>query len=222
MNPGQASDLADDHYDDHKSAEDNPAITKQPAEIQLHRSKSCGEGRTNAPPDELTRRLPKPNAEDVEPCDRGFKCGLLLYSLFARVFGQRKEGRARKQEAEVIEEVISRTVSLERFECGSWASSAICRSSDEGGDSKHHFFDLPMELIRTGVTDYANSPVTAAFVFDKDRKGILKKSRSTKSEEKAGRHVRFSTSCPDSPVSCVSPRLLKAREDFVTFLEARE
>lgn len=64
---------------------------------------------------------------------------------------------------------MSRTVSLEKLECGSWASSAICRGSEEaGGDSKHLYFDLPIELIRSSVTDDANSPVTAAFVFEKD------------------------------------------------------
>lgn len=213
VNPGQANDPADDHH----SAAENP-LPKQPAGIiQLQRNKSCGEGRASAPPEEITQQ---PNANNSE---KGFKCGILRL-IFWPVFGR----RAKKEEAVLVtmEEVISRTVSLEKFECGSWASSAICRSSDEGGDSKHLYFDLPMELIRSGVIDDANSPVTAAFVFDKDRKGILKKICSTtraatKSDESSGRHVRFSTSCPDSPVLCISPRLLKAREDFSAFLEAQ-
>jgi hypothetical protein len=222
VTPGQATDPAyHDHHDQHSAADH-----KQPAGIfQLQRNKSCGEGRAIAPSDELTLRLPKTNKNDGgDPREKGFKCGILC--LFWPAFG-----RGKKREGAVVvtmEDVISRTVSLEKFECGSWASSAICRSSDEAGDSKHLYFDLPMELIRSGVIDDANSPVTAAFVFDKDhRKGILKKHGSTtraaatKSNESSGRHVRFSTSCPESPVFCISPRLLKAREDFSAFLEAQ-
>jgi hypothetical protein len=227
VNPGQAStDPADHHHD-------NP-LTNQPAGIQLQRNKSCGEGRASAPPDELTQSnaANKNNSGDnmiMDPSEKGFKCGILC--LFWQVFGRGKRGsRAKKEEAVLVtmEEVISRTVSLEKFECGSWASSAICRSSDEGGDSKHLYFDLPLELIRSGVIDDTNSPVTAAFVFEKDRKGILKKNCSTtrataasKSDPSSGRQVRFSTSCPDSPGVCVSPHLLKAREDFSAFLEAQ-
>ncbi|XP_059436250.1 uncharacterized protein LOC132169197 [Corylus avellana] len=221
VTPGQATDPANDHHDQHSAAD------KQSAGIQLQRNKSCGEGRAIAPADELTlSRLPKTNKNDGgDSCEKGFKCSILC--LFWPGFGRGKK----KEEAVVVtmEDVISRTVSLEKFECGSWASSAICRSSDEGGDSKHLYFDLPMELIRSGVIDDANSPVTAAFVFDKDhhRKGILKKhgtttrAAATKSDESSGRHVRFSTSCPESPVFCISPRLLKAREDFSAFLEAQ-
>uniref|UniRef100_A0A2N9F6G8 Uncharacterized protein n=1 Tax=Fagus sylvatica TaxID=28930 RepID=A0A2N9F6G8_FAGSY len=205
VNPGQGNDVADDHHDQHSAPAD---------QIQLQRSKSCGEGRASAPSGELiTLKQAKPNAtyrsdkNNMDSFEKGFKCGLLC--LF-----------------------IPELLSLEKFECGSWASSAICCGSDEGGDSKHLYFDLPLELIRcSNVThDDANSPVKAAFVFDnKVCKGILKHCSSTKaattkkSDESTGvgRHARFSTSCPDSPVLCVSPRLLKAREEFNAFLKAQ-
>lgn len=222
MNPGQTShDLADHH--NHQSADqENPIPNKQlSADFLLQRSKSCGEGRGSAPADELTRGLPKPDAafeddKNMEPCEKGFQCGLRCLFLQAFCMGN---GVNPENEEVAIGEVISRTVSMEKFECGSWASSAICRGTHENGDSKHLYFDLPLELIRSSVTDDANSTVTAAFVFDKHRKGILKKN-GTKSDESLLRHVRFSTSCPDSPTLCISPRLLKAREDFTAFLEA--
>lgn len=231
VNPGQAeaNDVADH---DQNSAVEN-SLTKQP-EMQLQRSKSCGEGRTSAPSEDLSPRLSKPNVtnrnstkscNNMDPSEKAFKCGLLC--LFFPLFGKGKLAKPKIEEAMMIEEIISRTVSLEKFECGSWASSAICRGSEEGEDSKHLYFDLPVELIRnSNVNDDANSPVKAAFVFDKDRKGILKncstKAVTTKKpDESTGRHVRFSTSCPDSPVLCISPRLLKAREDFNAFLEAQ-
>lgn len=231
VNPGQAeaNDVADH---DQNSAEEN-SLTKQP-EMQLQRSKSCGEGRTSAPSEDLSPRLSKPNVtnrnstkscNNMDPSEKAFKCGLLC--LFFPLFGKGKLAKPKIEEAMMIEEIISRTVSLEKFECGSWASSAICRGSEEGEDSKHLYFDLPVELIRnSNVNDDANSPVKAAFVFDKDRKGILKNCSTKvvttkKPDESTGRHVRFSTSCPDSPVLCISPRLLKAREDFNAFLEAQ-
>lgn len=231
VNPGQAeaNDVADH---DQNSAVEN-SLTKQP-EMQLQRSKSCGEGRTSAPSEELSPRLSKPNVtnrnstkscNNMDPSEQAFKCGLLC--LFFPLFGKGKLAKPKIEEAMMIEEIISRTVSLEKFECGSWASSAICRGSEEGEDSKHLYFDLPVELIRnSNVNDDANSPVKAAFVFDKDRKGILKNCSTKvvttkKPDESTGRHVRFSTSCPDSPVLCISPRLLKAREDFNAFLEAQ-
>lgn len=231
VNPGQAeaNDVADH---DQNSAVEN-SLTKQP-EMQLQRSKSCGEGRTSAPSEDLSPRLSKPNVtnrnstkscNNMDPSEKAFKCGLLC--LFFPLFGKGKLAKPKIEEAMMIEEIISRTVSLEKFECGSWASSAICRGSEEGEDSKHLYFDLPVELIRnSNVNDDANSPVKAAFVFDKDRKGILKNCSTKvvttkKPDESTGRHVRFSTSCPDSPVLCISPRLLKAREDFNAFLEAQ-
>jgi hypothetical protein len=229
VNPGQGNDVADDHHDQHSAPAD---------QIQLQRSKSCGEGRASAPSGELiTLKQAKPNAtyrsdkNNMDSFEKGFKCGLLCL-FFPGLRKVMKPEMAKKEEAMMIENIISRSVSLEKFECGSWASSAICCGSDEGGDSKHLYFDLPLELIRcSNVThDDANSPVKAAFVFDnKVCKGILKHCSSTKaattkkSDESTGvgRHARFSTSCPDSPVLCVSPRLLKAREEFNAFLKAQ-
>ncbi|KAK9989532.1 hypothetical protein SO802_029771 [Lithocarpus litseifolius] len=231
VNPGQANDVAD--HDQNNSAVDNALTNKQP-EMQLQKSKSCGEGRASAPSEELSLRLSKPNATErnstkscnnMDPSEKAFKCGLLC--LFFPLFGKGKLAKPKREEAMMIEEIISRTVSLEKFECGSWASSAICCGSEEGGDSKHLYSDLPLELIRnSNVNDDANSPVKAAFVFDKDRKGILKncstKAVTTKTpDESTGHHVPFSTSCPESPVLCISPHLLKAREDFNAFLEAQ-
>lgn len=233
-----------------------------PLEYYFRRSKSCAEGRAFSPSDDFDLWLHKPDVSDqfdnkklfssvskaddhmmIDKAnhhnkknnynynydkdlssDDGFKCGACL---FLPGFGKAKPVRAsRKEEVEVENNVISRTVSLEKFECGSWASSAI-----GDVDSMNHYFDLPMELIQSGAND-AHSPVSAAFVFDKDPKGVLKNglSRSTvqaaarKSHESA-RHVRFSTasptSYPASPASCITPRLRKAREDFNAFLEAQ-
>uniref|UniRef100_A0A6P3YXP5 uncharacterized protein LOC107435947 n=1 Tax=Ziziphus jujuba TaxID=326968 RepID=A0A6P3YXP5_ZIZJJ len=174
------------------------------------------------------------NADDknMEISDDGFKCGALC--LFLPGFGKAKPVRPRKVEGgdHQVEYGISRTVSMEKFECGSWASSAIINDMNEDGDSMNLYFDLPLELIRTGGND-AHSPVTAAFVFDKDRKGVLKNSSTRaaassapRKSHESSRHVRFSvssspTSYPASPASCITPRLRKAREDFNAFLEAQ-
>ncbi|KAL5843037.1 hypothetical protein ACOSQ3_013640 [Xanthoceras sorbifolium] len=218
-------------------------------ESLFRRSKSCGEGIVSASSDEFDLCLhDKPidiecnkvssgsfskakvnkdiqkTGKKMDSHDEEFKCGALC--LFLPGFGKGKLVRPRKEEDVVMENVISRTVSLEKFECGSWASSAIVHDHDEDGDSTNLFFDLPLELIKSNVND-AHSPINAAFVFDKDRKGVLKSgsSRSTarKSHESA-RHVRFSVSSPTypaSPASCITPRLRKAREDFNAFLEAQ-
>ncbi|KAA8537156.1 hypothetical protein F0562_029618 [Nyssa sinensis] len=215
-------------------------------ESHLRRSKSCGEGRACAPSDEFDVWLNRVNSngddysspckteakikmdglkngkEMDDPRDEKFKCGALC--LFLPGFGKGKPVRARKDEME-MEHVVSRTVSLEKFECGSWTSSAIMKDNEEKGESGNLYFDLPLELIRTSVNE-AHSPVTAAFVFDKDQKGVLKKitSRGRKSQE-SSRHVRFSvsspTSNPSSPSTCITPRLRKAREEFNAFLEAQ-
>ncbi|KAI3442269.1 uncharacterized protein J3R85_001376, partial [Psidium guajava] len=164
-----------------------------------------------------------------------FKCGALC--LFLPGFGKAKPVKSKKGSLRAAENtfVISRTVSLEKFECGSWASPAINASEIIGhedgagsgiGDSAHHlYFDLPLEMIRSGAND-THSPVTAAFIFDRERKVVLKKSSSArKSPHGSSRHVRFSTSSPGShpasPTSCITPRLRKAREDFNAFLDAQ-
>ncbi|XP_030467508.1 uncharacterized protein LOC115686380 [Syzygium oleosum] len=164
-----------------------------------------------------------------------FKCGALC--LFLPGFGKAKPVKSKKDLSQAAENnyVISRTVSLEKFECGSWASPIINVneiSHEDGagagtGDSANLYFDLPLEMIQSGANDM-HSPVTAAFIFDKERKGVLKngsmRAPNRKSHE-SSRHVRFSTSSPtshpESPTSCITPRLRKAREDFNAFLEAQ-
>lgn len=230
---------------------DSPVLSHR--ESRLRRSKSCGEGRASAPSDEFDLWLNGPTidkrnedrvsadlaktrtegskderrrAKEVDPREDGFKCGPLC---FLPGFGRVKSVRARKEEAEATN-VISRTVSLEKFECASWASSGIVTSNfEEDGDSMNLYFDLPLELIRTSVNE-ANSPVSAAFVFDKNMKGVLKNSSgrevaAARKSQESSRHVRFSTSSPTSypgsPSSCITPRLRKAREDFNAYLEAQ-
>ncbi|KAJ0082090.1 hypothetical protein Patl1_11942 [Pistacia atlantica] len=204
-------------------------------DAMLVKSKSCGEGRASAPSDELELCFSKPkapeynkishtnfskaetnrdvykNVNNVDPCDENFKCSALC--MFLPGFGKAKPERARKEEA--MENVISRTVSLEKFECGSWASSAIVHDHDEDGDSMNHlYFDLPLELIRNNSND-AHCPINAAFVFDKDLKGVLKNGStsgrtSARKSHESSRHVRFSVSSPtpsypSSPASCITP-----------------
>lgn len=234
------------------------ALTRlaQLRESHLKRSKSCGEGRASAPTDDFDLWLTNVNSsghnsprqnntscavesnkiyshnksgkEMYKSYDEEFKCGALC--LYLPGFGKGKPVRARKEELEMTH-VVSRTVSLEKFECGSWTSSAIINDHDHDadGDSSNLYFDLPLELIRTSVND-ANSPVSSAFVFDKDRKGVLKngtsKGAAGRKSCESSRHVRFSTSSPTayptSPSSaCITPRLRKAREDFNAFIEAQ-
>ncbi|RWW43357.1 hypothetical protein BHE74_00050995, partial [Ensete ventricosum] len=97
----------------------------------------------------------------------------------------------------------SRAASLEKFECESWSSSAILDGDVDGNDDGlQSYFDLPLELIRSSRNG-ANSPVKAAFVFESDRKGSLKRSMSKlaprKSHELSNRHVKFSTSPASYP-----------------------
>lgn len=243
-NESQASPRQIDKMASRHSSAHAPLAAQQ--EIRLRRSKSCAEGRTTAPADELDFWFSRSNAskscsrphghfitgankdlitgEKMDSIDDGFKCGVLC--LYLPGFAKGKPLRPKKEEAKVdFENVISRTVSLEKFECGSWASSAII--NDHEDDSINLYFDLPLELIQTSSND-ATSPVAAAFVFDNDRKGVLK-SCSTKAAPRKShesfRHVRFSTSShtshPTSPTSCITPRLQKAREDFNAFLEAQ-
>lgn len=238
-NPRRVSNLARQH-----SAADNHLMLQR--EVNLRRSKST-DGRTHTPSDDLDFWLIKPDVSEydnryyasiskttesskdinkkvrcMDAGDKEFKCGAMC--LFLPGFSKVKPVRARKVETE-NENVISRTVSLEKFECGSWASSAVTHDPDD--DSKNLYFDLPLELIRANVND-AHSPVTAAFIFDKDQKGILKNSSTraaAKKSDESPRHVRFSTSSPKShptsPASCITPRLRKAREEFNAFLEAQ-
>ncbi|KAG5623096.1 hypothetical protein H5410_008314 [Solanum commersonii] len=186
-------------------------------EIQLRRSKSCGEGRASAPPEEFDiwftpnstiQQVPKDNSKylinnnsfspESEISNRNeeiyekktldgrnqdeqkFKCGALC--LFIPGFGKGikhvKSGRRQVSgvsSSDIGPHVVSRTVSLEKFECGSWTSSAAIINDVGDAASNNMFFDLPLELIRcSNVNDDTFSPVTTGFVFDKEVKGVLK------------------------------------------------
>lgn len=183
---------------------------------------------------------PHPKFEDKE---EEFKCGALCLFLpgFMKKKQEQVQGRRRQQsqrmQAKVVEEddndgererdnrsVASRVASMERFECASWSSAAILDDIEDGGISA--YFDLPLELIR-GCSDDTDSPIKTAFVFERERKGVLKKStpKSTPRRSHENRHVRFSTSqqVPSSPGSvCISPRLFQARQEFnAALLEAQ-
>ncbi|KAK7250693.1 hypothetical protein RIF29_33283 [Crotalaria pallida] len=220
-------------------------------ETHIRKSKSYGEGRSRATSDEFDLWLSKPSATEYDiksrdsfsrieaingspdtskdmqtPADEGFKCSALC--LYLPGFGKAKPVKARKEGSE-MEDVISRTVSLEKFECGSWASSALFHEIDEGGDpTSSSFFDLPLELIKFSANDDVHTPVKSAFVFEKGLKGVLKNGStraSGRKSEASPRHVRFSTSSSAShhasPPSCVTPNVRKTRDDFNAFLEAQ-
>ncbi|KAK1410907.1 hypothetical protein QVD17_37449 [Tagetes erecta] len=149
-----------------------------------------------------------------------FKCGALC--LFMPGFGKGKPVRAsRVQPQESKSQVVSNRISLEKFECGSWRSSAIHSDDDP---SSALYFDLPLELIRTSVSDNA-LPMNSTFVFNNKGcvKGVLKtKGGPVERKSQDGRHVRFSTSSTTTqPTSPITPRLRKARDDFNAFLEAQ-
>jgi len=211
-------------------------------EMHLRRSKSCGEGRARASSDEFDLWWAIPNAverhsthqnsfskteairdspvsgKDVEAYEEeGFKCSALC--LYLPGFGRGKPVKMRKEGSVVEGGVISRTVSLEKFECGSWASSALFHETEED-PMNSSYFDLPLELIKCSAND-VHAPVASAFVFEKDLKGLPKTGSATKSPK----HVRFSTSSstskPTSPGSCIFPSLSTAREDFTAFLQAQ-
>ncbi|WCJ33284.1 root hair specific 4 [Euphorbia peplus] len=205
-------------------------------ESSLRRSKSCAVGRSSV--DELDFHFNKPNnhvqyrttLSKSNNHEEEFKCSALC--IYLPGFGKVKAVRSKKGrvvEEEDVGAVISRTVSLEKFECGSWASSAIMNDY-EGDNNGGLYFDLPMELIQNSGND-ADSPVSAAFIFDKERKGVLKNQKNDGSRRisegrksaacESTRHVRFSTSSSPSSPSCITPRLRKAREEFNAFLEAQ-
>ncbi|XP_010504979.1 PREDICTED: uncharacterized protein LOC104781890 [Camelina sativa] len=168
-----------------------------------------------------------------------FKCNAFCLSLPG--FGK-KPVRSPKSEDSMKKKMIkpssfsdstavSLSASLEKFECGSWASAtALAR------ENGRLYFDLPVEMIRCGGGD-VQEPVSSGFFFDKETgslalRSVLKKSSSLSGRQLGGsaetspqRRVRFSTinsdSCPASPRSCITPRLLKARDDFNTFLAAQ-
>ncbi|KAL2340110.1 hypothetical protein Fmac_008050 [Flemingia macrophylla] len=220
-------------------------------EVHLRKSKSCGEARAFASSDDFDHWLNKPSAlepdkwhhidnfsktevfkespksvklKHMKATHDGFKCSSLC--LYLPGFGGKVKPIKTKKEESEKGGVMSRTVSLENFECGSWASAAIFNEIE--GDSTNSYFDLPMELIKCNSSE-VYSPVSPSFGFERDLKGILKNGSSRASVRKSDaspRHVRFSTSStashPTSPVSCISPRLRKAREDFNSFLAAAQ
>lgn len=166
-----------------------------------------------------------------------FKCNAFCLSLPG--FGKQKPVRSPKSEDSIKKKMIkassfsnstvSLRASLEKFECGSWASTtALAR------ENGRLYFDLPLEMIKFGGGD-VQEPVSSGFFFDKETGGlalrsVLKTSPSGRqqrgsAETSPQRRVRFSTttseSCPNSPRSCITPRLLKARNDFNTFLAAQ-
>ncbi|XP_076887387.1 uncharacterized protein LOC143537523 [Bidens hawaiensis] len=201
-------------------------------ENRLQRSKSCGEGRPSGQYDEfdMCRTSSKASTNSASADgeykriidskkrnDEDFKCGALC--LFLPGFGKGKPVRSRRDEREEMAHVISHRVSLEKFECGSWRSSGILNGGSDY--SSNHFFDLPLELIQMSGND-ANLPVSSAFVFDKDVKGVLKVTGGGEKKSNDGRHVRFSTSSPStSPSSCITPRMRKPLVEFNLFLEAQ-
>ncbi|KAG2309077.1 hypothetical protein Bca52824_028825 [Brassica carinata] len=173
--------------------------------------------------------------------EEDFKCSAFCLSLPG--FGKQKPVRSPKSEDSPIKKktikassfsnsAVSLSASLEKFECGSWAStSALAR------ENGRLYFDLPVEMIKCGSGGGGDvqEPVSLGFFFDKETgspalRSVLKTSLSVRQqrgsvEMSPQRRVRFSTtssvSCPTSPRSCITPRLLKARDDFNTFLAAQ-
>ena len=176
-----------------------------------------------------------------EKQEENFKCSAFCLSLAG--FGKQKPVRSPKSEDSPIKKktikassfsnsAVSLSASLEKFECGSWASTtALAR------ENGRLYFDLPVEMIKCGSGGGGDvqEPVSLGFFFDKETgspalRSVLKTSLSVRQqrgsvEMSPQRRVRFSTtssvSCPTSPRSCITPRLLKARDDFNTFLAAQ-
>ncbi|ESW10871.1 hypothetical protein PHAVU_009G245100 [Phaseolus vulgaris] len=225
-------------------------LQQLPEEVHLKKTNSCSEATAYA--DEFDRWLSKLSAlendkwydenlfkaevvkespksvkvKHMKTTHDGFKCSALCLYLPGFGGGKEKAVKTKREESEKGGKVMSRTVSLENFECGSWSSAAI--SNETEGDYTNSYFDLPIDLIKCGSSE-VYSAVASSFVLERDQKGILKNGSSRGSVRKSDaspRHVRFSTSSsasqPVSPVSCISPRLRKAREDFNAFLAAAQ
>jgi len=229
-------------------------------EARFGKSKSCGDGRESASLEEFdfdqwltklsTKELEKwewhygtfTKTEHVKESPKnvvkqmktttphdGFKCNSLCLFL-PNFVGKIKPIKIRKEVSEKVVATMSRNVSLENFECGSWASAAMSHEID--GDSNNSYFDLPLELMKYGSVIEVDSPISASLAYEKDQlKGVLKNGSargSARKSEVSPRHVRFSLSSssspsyPASPAFCISPRLRKAREDFNTFLAAAQ
>ncbi|XP_010519026.1 PREDICTED: uncharacterized protein LOC104798573 [Tarenaya hassleriana] len=172
--------------------------------------------------------------------EENFKCSPFCVTLPG--FGKHKLVKSSKREDSMEKKMIrassftnsttiSNRASMEKFECGSWASTTAL-VVDHG-----RFFDLPVEMTKSGGD--VQNPVTSGFLFEREStdhqvlRGVLKTSgslsrhprRSPETPETSPpRRVRFSTSvsCPTSPRSCITPRLRKARDDFNAFLAAAQ
>ncbi|MED6143350.1 hypothetical protein PIB30_005266 [Stylosanthes scabra] len=208
-------------------------------QVQLRKSKSCNETRslamehlhhhddwvTFSKAEEGVKESAK-SVKKKQDSDDGFGCSSLC--LYLPVFGTKflKACKIRKEEdSETKSSQRRRTVvSLEKFECGSWASGVAIVPEGIRTHSRSSYFDLPLELINGNDV---NSPL------EKELKGVLKngssRGGSARKSDGSPRHVRFSlspaldeSSCPASPAFCISPRLRKAREDFNAFLAAAQ
>ncbi|CAN8316281.1 unnamed protein product [Cochlearia groenlandica] len=185
-----------------------------------------------------TRYPEKKQYQDDEEED--FKCNAFCLSFSG--FGKHKPMRSPKSDDSFVKKKmikassfstsrVSLSASLEKFECGSWASTtALTR------ENGRLYFDLPVEMVKCSGGD-VQEPVSSGFFFNKESGGqalrsVLKTSSSmsgrqqrSSAESSPQRRVRFSTtssvSCPNSPRSCITPRLLKARDDFNMFLASQ-
>ncbi|XP_074313667.1 uncharacterized protein LOC141648857 [Silene latifolia] len=165
LGEGRISSL---HTDDFDLWLEKPNINKNPRGGRAHSKPPLGprppssEDRFNP----MKKSMKSNKSRDLDYPDDGFKCGKLC------LFLPRGKGKPVRSMSELSNQVsiqsdapvISRTVSLQRFECGSFSSSL---HEDAEGDSANLFFDLPMEMLRCSVSDM-QSPVTAAFVFDNE------------------------------------------------------
>ncbi|KAJ3670491.1 hypothetical protein LUZ60_010815 [Juncus effusus] len=115
---------------------------------------------------------------------------------------------------------MSRVPSLERFDLSSISSRIITDHWDEATGSR--YFDLPMELIQT-CDNETDAPVTAGFVFEKERRKGRRSSRRTsgkvsheKSSHRANIDMRSSGSAKP-PNGSSYP----ARNELNAFVEAQ-
>ncbi|EOA36940.1 hypothetical protein CARUB_v10009841mg [Capsella rubella] len=178
--------------------------------------------------------------------EEDFKCNAFCLSLPG--FGKHKPVRASSKRQDSMEKkmirassftnsTVSIRASLEKFECGSWASTTALIQ-----DNGRLFHDFPVEMTKCNSRGGnrgrdVQEPVTSGFLFDRETETLalrsVLKTRSTRDHRRSAenspqRRVRFSTSsssasvsCPTSPRTCITPRLRKARDDFNTFLTAQ-
>ncbi|KAL1205022.1 hypothetical protein V5N11_016369 [Cardamine amara subsp. amara] len=180
--------------------------------------------------------------------EEDFKCNAFCLSL-PGFGGKQKPVRSSSKRQDSMEKkmirassftnsTVSIRASLEKFECGSWASTTALTQ-----ENSRLFFDFPVEMMKCNSRGGGNGgrdvqePVTSGFLFDRETESLalrsVLKTRSTRDHRRSAetspqRRVRFSTSsssasvsCPTSPRTCITPRLRKARDDFNTFLTAQ-